>query len=80
MRHSVSIGKCRQWINCRNSAVPPVYYAHLMAKRGRLNMEAAASETGDEGHAPSTSEESSSIVARRLPAVKDNVKRGMFYC
>ena len=69
-----------QWVNCRNSAVPPVYYAHLMAKRGRLYMEATASETGDEGHAPSPSEESTSVVARCLPAVKDNVKRGMFYC
>jgi hypothetical protein len=44
--------------------VPPVNYARLMAKRGRLYLEPTASGTGDEGHAPSPSEESSSVVAR----------------
>jgi hypothetical protein len=46
-------------------------------------METTTSKIGDEGHAPSPSEESSSGALRsvvRLPAVKDNMKHVMFYC
>ncbi|KAK8462317.1 hypothetical protein SEVIR_1G190033v4 [Setaria viridis] len=67
-----------------NSAVPPMYYAHLMASRGRVYMESTTPETRGEGYAPSSSGASSSgansVTVRRIPVVKDNVKRVMFYC
>lgn len=76
-------------------AVPPAYYAHLAAFRARFYMEPEASDSGSvtSGIGPSVSRSmatgsSSSrptrVVAsglvRPLPALKDNVKKVMFYC
>ncbi|CAL4887339.1 unnamed protein product [Urochloa decumbens] len=76
---------CYTYARCTHSVsiVPPVYYAHLMASRGRAYMESMAPETRGEGHAPSSGASSSgakSVMVRRIPVVKDNVKRVMFYC
>lgn len=55
-------------------AVPPVYYAHLVAVRARYYIE---SETLNSG---STSGSENRVEIRPLPLIKDNVKDVMFYC
>lgn len=72
-------------------AVPPAYYAHLAAFRARFYLEPETSDSGSvtsgapgrgapsPGGARST-RVPTSVVVRPLPALKDNVKRVMFYC
>eukprot|EP00246_Nothoceros_aenigmaticus_P003021 TRINITY_DN1395_c0_g1_i2.p1 TRINITY_DN1395_c0_g1~~TRINITY_DN1395_c0_g1_i2.p1 ORF type:complete len:223 (-),score=31.18 TRINITY_DN1395_c0_g1_i2:395-1063(-) len=77
------------------SIVPPAYYAHLAAFRARFYMEPEASDsgsvtsgvglTGSRSLATgSSSSRPTRVVAgglvRPLPALKDNVKKVMFYC
>lgn len=79
----------------RYFAVPPAYYAHLAAFRARFYMEpetsdsgsmtsgAAAGRGGGGGAAAGRNTRApgaSSAVVRPLPALKDNVKKVMFYC
>lgn len=80
------------WFFCL--AVPPAYYAHLAAFRARFYMEPETSDSGSMtsgaaagrgGMGPgagarSTRAPGSSAAVRPLPALKDNVKRVMFYC
>jgi hypothetical protein len=74
-------------------AVPPAYYAHLAAFRARFYMEpetsdsgsmtsgAAAGRGGMGGAGPrSTRPPGANATVRPLPALKENVKRVMFYC
>ena len=64
-------------------AVPPAYYAHLAAFRARFYMEPEMQENGSTGggtsHKKATRGAGESGV-RPLPALKENVKRVMFYC
>ena len=64
-------------------AVPPAYYAHLAAFRARFYMEPEMQENGSTGggtsHTKATRGAGESGV-RPLPALKENVKRVMFYC
>lgn len=71
-------------------AVPPAYYAHLAAFRARFYMEPDTSDTGSMtsgapagrggiGVGRSTRAQVNAAV-RPLPALKENVKRVMFYC
>ena len=64
-------------------AVPPAYYAHLAAFRARFYMEPEMQENsstgGGTGHMKGTRAAGESVV-RPLPALKENVKRVMFYC
>lgn len=69
-------------------AVPPAYYAHLAAYRARFYMEPEALDSGTmtsdvarrrRMDGPSTSTPPP-VVVRSLPAVKENVKKVMFYC
>ncbi|CAN6273052.1 unnamed protein product, partial [Urochloa humidicola] len=76
---------CYTYARCTHSVsiVAPVYYAHLMASRGRVYMESTTFGTRGEGHAPSSGSSSSGAkraMVRRIPVVKENVKRVMFYC
>ncbi|CAM8926904.1 unnamed protein product [Rhodiola kirilowii] len=72
---------------CSVSIVPPAYYAHLAAFRARFYMEPDNSDSGSMasgapgaqrrgmgGHGPRPS------AVRPLPALKENVKKVMFYC
>lgn len=73
--------------------MPPAYYAHLAAFRARFYMEPETSDSGSltsgaagrgvpvggSGGARST-RVSTSATVRPLPALKDNVKKVMFYC
>lgn len=72
-------------------AVPPAYYAHLAAFRARFYMEpetsdsesmtsGAAAGRGGMGFGRSTRAPGANAAVRPLPALKDNVKRVMFYC
>lgn len=64
-------------------AVPPAYYAHLAAFRARFYMEPDMQENGSSnggcGQAKAT-RAAGECGVRPLPAVKENVKRVMFYC
>lgn len=51
--------------------VPPAYYAHLAAFRARFYMEPDLQEG---------SRVAGELGVRPLPALKENVKRVMFYC
>ena len=62
-------------------AVPPAYYAHLIAFRARYYIE------GDTSYRASASSGTMSQAGggggnevRALPVIKDNVKAVMFYC
>lgn len=72
-------------------AVPPAYYAHLAAFRARFYMEPDTSDSGSMiSGAPSrggmtqggrnTRMAGANAAVRPLPALKENVKRVMFYC
>ncbi|KAJ3672312.1 hypothetical protein LUZ60_007033 [Juncus effusus] len=81
---------CYTYARCTRSVsiVPPAYYAHLAAFRARFYMEP---ETSDSGTTPAgrgappagalrASRVPGAVPVRPLPALKDNVKRVMFYC
>lgn len=65
-------------------AVPPAYYAHLAAFRARFYMEPElqdnSSADGSTGLSAKSSTRSGESGVRPLPALKENVKRVMFYC
>ena len=56
-------------------AVPPAYYAHLVAFRSRYYIEGDSSDVGS-----SSGTSDRNVEVRILPAVKENVKDVMFYC
>lgn len=69
-------------------AVPPAYYAHLAAFRARFYMEPATSDSESMTSASaargapgrSTRAPGANAAVRPLPALKENVKKVMFYC
>ncbi|KAK6794880.1 hypothetical protein RDI58_008333 [Solanum bulbocastanum] len=91
---SLTNNLCYTYARCTRSVsiVPPAYYAHLAAFRARFYMEP---ETSDGGSVTSgaagrgvgagaagrnTRAPGAGAAVRPLPALKDNVKRVMFYC
>ncbi|KAL9224351.1 hypothetical protein vseg_000394 [Gypsophila vaccaria] len=77
------------------SIVPPAYYAHLAAFRARFYMEPETSDSGSMASGAagggrgggvgaaggrSTRAPAGNAAVRPLPALKENVKRVMFYC
>ncbi|XP_066323051.1 protein argonaute 1C-like isoform X2 [Miscanthus floridulus] len=82
---------CYTYARCTRSVsiVPPAYYAHLAAFRARFYMEPETSDSGSvasgpAGRGPQSASHSTrgpgGAAVRPLPALKDNVKRVMFYC
>ncbi|KAG9147437.1 hypothetical protein Leryth_020420 [Lithospermum erythrorhizon] len=83
---------CYTYARCTRSVsiVPPAYYAHLAAFRARFYMESETSDSGSmasaaaggRGMGPgrSTRAPGPNTAVTPLPALKDNVKRVMFYC
>ncbi|XP_078161390.1 protein argonaute 1B-like [Carex rostrata] len=84
---------CYTYARCTRSVsiVPPAYYAHLAAFRARFYMEPETSDSGSmpsgppgRGAGPAGAPRSTRVPGagpvRPLPALKDNVKRVMFYC
>ncbi|ONM14936.1 argonaute1c [Zea mays] len=81
---------CYTYARCTRSVsiVPPAYYAHLAAFRARFYMEPDTSDSGSmasgaRGPPPGAARSmrgAGSVAVRPLPALKENVKRVMFYC
>ncbi|XP_047058856.1 protein argonaute 1D-like [Lolium rigidum] len=81
---------CYTYARCTRSVsiVPPAYYAHLAAFRARFYMEPESSDSGSiasvaRGTSSSTSRSTRAPgggVVKPLPALKDSVKKVMFYC
>ncbi|KAL5722966.1 Protein argonaute 7 [Ranunculus cassubicifolius] len=67
---------CYTFVRCTKpvSLVPPAYYAHLAAYRGRLYLDKADTRQS------SISRASPPLKATPLPKLSDNVKKLMFYC
>lgn len=63
-------------------AVPPAYYAHLAAFRARFYMEPDLQDnsSGGGGNNKSSTRGAGETGVKPLPALKENVKRVMFYC
>ncbi|KAE8125928.1 hypothetical protein FH972_020689 [Carpinus fangiana] len=91
---SLTNNLCYTYARCTRSVsiVPPAYYAHLAAFRARFYMEPDPSDTGSMtsgappgrggmgGAGRGTRAPGPSSAVRPLPALKENVKRVMFYC
>ncbi|KAK9087044.1 hypothetical protein Syun_029438 [Stephania yunnanensis] len=83
---SLTNNLCYTYARCTRSVsvVPPAYYAHLAAFRARFYMEPEMQENNSTGGGVQASGRSSraggEVSFRPLPAVKENVKRVMFYC
>ncbi|KAJ4785439.1 Argonaute family protein [Rhynchospora pubera] len=71
---------CYTYARCTRSVsiVPPAYYAHQIAFRARSYLD-SGSDSGSFAPGSARSGEASSTV-KQLPALKDNVKKVMFYC
>ncbi|GAB4840062.1 Protein argonaute 7 [Ancistrocladus abbreviatus] len=71
---------CFTFVRCTKpiSIVPPAYYAHLAAYRGRLYLE--RSEPVSLGRHAATVSRAAPPKATPLPIISDNVKKLMFYC
>ncbi|KAF2290172.1 hypothetical protein GH714_003849 [Hevea brasiliensis] len=83
---SLTNNLCYTYARCTRSVSvgsPPAYYAHLAAFRARFYMEPEMQENGSTGggscHA-SKGTRAGETGVRPLPALKENVKRVMFYC
>ncbi|KAG6752793.1 hypothetical protein POTOM_042831 [Populus tomentosa] len=91
---SLTNNLCYTYARCTRSVsiVPPAYYAHLAAFRARFYMEPETSDSesiasgmaggrGGAGAGPRpTRGPGANAAVRPLPALKENVKRVMFYC
>ncbi|KAF5939131.1 hypothetical protein HYC85_023390 [Camellia sinensis] len=75
---------CYTFVRCTKpvSLVPPAYYAHLAAYRGRLYLERSdpSSISPFSRNAASTISRAAPPKATPLPKLSENVKKLMFYC
>lgn len=71
---------CYTYMRCTKpvSLVPPAYYAHLAAYRGRLYLE--RSESSAHNRNTSTLSRAAPPKTTPLPKLSENVKKLMFYC
>ncbi|KAL4284664.1 hypothetical protein GQ457_16G029180 [Hibiscus cannabinus] len=76
---SLTNNLCYTYARCTRSVsvVPPAYYAHLAAFRARFYMEPEMQDNSSTGGGTKAAGESG---VKPLPALKENVKRVMFYC
>ncbi|CAA0823030.1 Protein argonaute 10 [Striga hermonthica] len=80
---SLTNNLCYTYARCTRSVsvVPPAYYAHLAAFRARFYMEPDTPENGSSQSGKVNARAAGeSCGVRPLPALKENVKRVMFYC
>ncbi|KAI4311295.1 hypothetical protein MLD38_036200 [Melastoma candidum] len=84
---SLTNNLCYTYARCTRSVsvVPPAYYAHLAAFRARFyTTESEIHENGATGHKGTEKTKGARLAGqsgvRPLPALKENVKRVMFYC
>ncbi|KAG0487287.1 hypothetical protein HPP92_009382 [Vanilla planifolia] len=78
---SLTNNLCYTYARCTRSVsvVPPVYYAHLAAFRARFYVEPSTRDNGSCSAAKSNCV-TAEFAVRPLPALKENVKKVMFYC
>ncbi|KAG9140145.1 hypothetical protein Leryth_015767 [Lithospermum erythrorhizon] len=71
---------CYTFVRCTKpiSLVPPAYYAHLAAYRGRLYLERSDSSASNKGGC--TISRTAPPKATPLPKLSENLKNLMFYC
>ncbi|WMV47813.1 hypothetical protein MTR67_041198 [Solanum verrucosum] len=79
---SLTNNLCYTYARCTRSVsvVPPAYYAHLAAFRARFYMEPDMPENNSGSPHQGSSKAIRETGVRPLPALKENVKRVMFYC
>uniref|UniRef100_A0A1J3JNK1 Protein argonaute 10 n=1 Tax=Noccaea caerulescens TaxID=107243 RepID=A0A1J3JNK1_NOCCA len=83
---SLTNNLCYTYARCTRSVsiVPPAYYAHLAAFRARFYMEPEVMQDngspGKKSAKATTVGDSGGGGVKPLPALKENVKRVMFYC
>ncbi|CAK9160657.1 unnamed protein product [Ilex paraguariensis] len=80
---SLTNNLCYTYARCTRSVsvVPPAYYAHLAAFRARFYTEPDMQENGcGVGQVAKGTRAARESSVRPLPALKENVKRVMFYC
>ncbi|KAH1089359.1 hypothetical protein J1N35_016616 [Gossypium stocksii] len=85
---SLTNNLCYTYARCTRSVsvVPPAYYAHLAAFRARFYLEPEMQDNNSSAGAGSGQAKGGGTKAagesgvRPLPALKENVKRVMFYC
>ena len=72
---------CYTFVRCKKpvSIVPPAYYAHLAAYRGRLYIERSSEANGGSMN-PFCVSRVGPPKTIPLPKLSDNVKNLMFYC
>ncbi|KAG4995684.1 hypothetical protein JHK82_026508 [Glycine max] len=77
---SLTNNLCYTYARCTRSVsvVPPAYYAHLAAFRARFYMEPDLQQ--ENGSSGGGSRATRAGGVKPLPALKENVKRVMFYC
>ncbi|KAF7809084.1 protein argonaute 7 [Senna tora] len=73
---------CFTFVRCTKpiSLVPPVYYAHLAAYRGRLYLERSSEPSGLYRRSTSTLSRAAPPKTEPLPKLSENIKKLMFYC
>ncbi|KAL9690749.1 hypothetical protein QQ045_011157 [Rhodiola kirilowii] len=82
---SLTNNLCYTYARCTRSVsiVPPAYYAHLAAFRARFYLEPEVQDNGSTGSVGNQVTKNTKMAfegVRPLPALKENVKRVMFYC
>ncbi|KAJ0981614.1 hypothetical protein J5N97_009869 [Dioscorea zingiberensis] len=79
---SLTNNLCYTYARCTRSVsvVPPAYYAHLAAFRARFYVEPETQDNCSSNGCLRTTCGAGEAAVRPLPALKENVKRVMFYC
>ncbi|KAL5732174.1 argonaute 1B [Ranunculus cassubicifolius] len=79
---SLTNNLCYTYARCTRavSIVPPAYYAHLAAFRARCYMDAGSSDGESSTGRGGRPQGGGNVAVKPLPALKDNIKRVMFYC
>ncbi|TVU03971.1 hypothetical protein EJB05_50467 [Eragrostis curvula] len=75
---SLTYNLCYTYSSCCRSVsiAPPAYYAHKLAFRARMYMSQASDAASVSSHASSAH----AAAPRKLPEIKNELKRFMFYC
>ncbi|XP_078169217.1 protein argonaute 1B-like [Carex rostrata] len=80
---TLTYNMCYTYARCTRSVsiVPPAYYAHQFAFRAQLYLDYGELDSVSfvAGSSVGSRDEASSSTIKQLPALKDNIKQGMFF-